>query len=86
MEMEVAIDLDPAVIVDQLSVFSTPRGAKWIDCQFKLFEELPAGALKNQQKTVQEKTKQLRFEIVKESLSVAERYGICHRWFFLKTR
>lgn len=30
-------------------------------------------------KTVQEKTKQLRFGIVMESLPVAERYGICHR-------
>ena len=49
VEMEVAIDC-PAVIVAVGCQNSTPRGAKWIDCQFKLFEELPAGALKNQKK------------------------------------
>lgn len=37
-------------------------------------------------KTVQKKTKQLRFEIVKESLPVAERYGISLPCFFLETR
>jgi len=45
-----AIDLDPAVIKLISCQNSVDTGAKWIDCQFKLFEELPAGALKNQKK------------------------------------